>query len=122
MKCSLDKNEDYIKSLMGLDYDILKLENDKIRHEERCDDFWIEKANKFKHIIKTIKHLEEIGKELRNDIITMADNKNIFGGGIIVTKCTRKGNIDYSSIELLKEVDLEYYRKPASEYWRIEEV
>jgi hypothetical protein len=41
------------------------------------------------------------------------------GAGIRLSKIPRKGAVDYSQIECLKELDLEPYRKKSIEYWKI---
>lgn len=52
-------------------------------------------------------------------LIKLCGGKNTKGAGIKVTKVLRKGNIDYTKVEELKDVDLEKYRKENSEYWKI---
>lgn len=40
-------------------------------------------------------------------------------GSLKVCKMHRKGNIDYKSVPEIKEMNLEAYRKPGTEYWEI---
>ena len=66
--------------------------------------------------------LWKILKKLEKDkLIEMTNNKNSYGSGICLTKTTRKGAIDYSSIPEIKEIDLEKYRKPSCEFWTVRE-
>jgi len=41
------------------------------------------------------------------------------GGGVLVTRFLVKGNVDYKKIPELKGVDLEKYRGPSREQWRV---
>lgn len=66
--------------------------------------------------IKKIKAEEEA---LKQELIAIANGQNSRGAGIHLTKCIRKGVIDYKKIPELQDVDLEAYRKDSTEYWRI---
>lgn len=70
---------------------------------------WIEKKSELLRI-------EAEEKTLREELIRLSDNNNAQGAGITLTHYTRKGNIDYSTIPILKEIDLEPYRKPSCSY------
>ncbi|HEY3527500.1 MAG TPA: YqaJ viral recombinase family protein [Nitrososphaeraceae archaeon] len=58
-------------------------------------------------------------KELRATLIALSGGNSCRGAGIKVRKAVRKGNIDYSKIEVLKGVDLDKYRKDPTEYFQI---
>ncbi len=49
------------------------------------------------------------------------DGKSTKCGNFKITKCVRKGAINYDSIELLKDVNLDAYRKKSVEFYRISE-
>jgi hypothetical protein len=66
-----------------------------------------------------MKELENEEKELRDILICMSNKKNTVGAGIKVSKIVRKGNIDYSIVHELNGVNLERYRKPPTECWKI---
>lgn len=55
----------------------------------------------------------------RDALENICQNKNAMGYGVKLTKIIRRGNIEYNAIPQLKEVDLELYRKPPVEFWRI---
>lgn len=52
-------------------------------------------------------------------LLKEADEKNTKGWGVRLTKCTRKGTVDYKAVPELKGVNLETYRKSPTTYWRI---
>ena len=56
---------------------------------------------------------------MRKQLIFLAGESNVKGGGITMCQIQRKGNVDYSLIEELKGIDLDQYRKPSSFGWRI---
>ncbi len=66
-----------------------------------------------------IKALIDREKELREDLIRMSEGKNCRGAGVKTQKVIRKGNIDYSKIPELSNVDLEKYRGNPVEFWKI---
>lgn len=66
-----------------------------------------------------LKEWERIEKEERSRLQEYAKNGSVRGCGVRVMKLIRQGNVDYSSIPELKNVDLNKYRKKPSEYFRI---
>ena len=89
---------------------------------EKTDDFWFEVENLWKVTKRDLKILEQKEKQLRDTLISMSSNSNCRGRQVQVTKCVRKGQIDYEAMPQLKDADFELYRKPSTEYWKIGEV
>lgn len=56
---------------------------------------------------------------LEKRLIEMSGGKSCKGGGVQVSRYIRKGNVDYTSIPELQGRDLEEFRKPPIESWRI---
>ena len=52
---------------------------------------------------------------LRKQILDKVPHQRALAFGVQVIRMMRKGNVDYAKIPVLKEVDLEQYRKPAAE-------
>jgi len=65
------------------------------------------------------KDLLKIEEDTRSALISLSGNGNASGRGLKLTKVKKQGSVDYSSITELQGVDLDKYRKPGSEYWRI---
>jgi hypothetical protein len=63
--------------------------------------------------------LQQKEESLRGQLISLSQNQNSAGGGVRVSKLTRKGNVDYKKIPELKAVNLDEYRKAPMEYWKI---
>jgi putative phage-type endonuclease len=76
---------------------------------------WAKLAEEYKELCA----LEERKEAIRKELIELAEGQNSMGGGITLSKCTRKGSVDYAKIPELQGLDLEKYRKKSSEYWRI---
>ncbi len=62
---------------------------------------------------------EMMEKEARAKLQSYAQKGSVKGYGVKVMKLIRSGNVDYSAIPELKNVDLSAYRKKPSEYFRI---
>ena len=88
-------------------------------YKDRHDPEWAvfaEEAILAKH---DFKRAEKRLKEANQNLTSLAGNENSRGAGITVSKIVRRAAVDYGSIPQLVDVDLEAYRKPAIEYWRI---
>lgn len=62
-------------------------------------------------------------QETRAALITLAEeikHPRCVVGDTRLIRVSKSGSIDYSSVEELKLIDLEKYRKPATSYWKIE--
>lgn len=86
---------------------------------ERCDDMWDTLSYLYLQANKKIKALEEEEKAIRERLIHAAQSRNSRGNGVVVTRMFVKGNVDYKAIPELSGVNLEAYRKPTREQWRI---
>lgn len=86
---------------------------------QREDPTWENTAFEWKLISQQIEQLEKKEKELRESLILQCQGQSSMGSGIKVMKGIRKGNVDYSKIVALSDIDLEMYRKPSSEFWKI---
>lgn len=83
------------------------------------DDEWKQIAKDLiavKEIIKNYKLQEELLEEKLREI---SEDKSSCSGDYKYLKSIRKGNIDYTSIAELKDVDIEKYRKPSTFIWKI---
>lgn len=74
----------------------------------------------WKRIKKKADYASEVEERLRKSIIELCDHPRLTGRGVKIQKISRKGSVDYGAIPELKKIDLEPYRKKASESWRLE--
>ena len=94
-------------------------EKSEDEYTQRDDEAWKQCSKKY------LKTLEEIGKlkveqeNIKKQLIFLSGHVNSRGAGLSLSQVRRKGNVDYSKIEALKDVDLEQYRKPEIVSWRI---
>lgn len=86
---------------------------------ERIDSEWEEYASKWITLNQTIKELEKQESEIRNRLIELSGQSNSKGFGVTLSQIQRKGNVNYSNIPELKNVDLEKYRTQPTNMWRI---
>lgn len=86
------------------------------------DEAFIQAAAEWRAIKAQQAELEEAEKAARQRLETLGEEsgqKTLKGGGITLTRATRKGSVDYSKIPELQGIDLEPYRKAGSSYWKI---
>lgn len=88
-------------------------------YPHRNDFDWTSTMSRYLYLDNLVKQYQEEMKELKNHLVDISEGQPSQGGGGKLCKITRKGNIDYGKIEALKELDLEQYRKPDSEFWSI---
>jgi putative phage-type endonuclease len=86
---------------------------------ERADVVWNDAALRF---FLARNESEKADRELeaaRASLIEIAAGESTRGGGVVVTKYFAQGTVDYGTIPELDNVDLNKYRKPGAERWRI---
>lgn len=89
------------------------------KYKKRTDDTWSIKCSKWLGSKADRVLAEKYEKECYNDLLVESDGLPTTGCGVRVEKSEVKGKVDYSLIDVLKEMDLEPYRKPATIRWRI---
>jgi putative phage-type endonuclease len=85
----------------------------------RNDTKWLEKSLQWQRIIEQKQMWEEAEEKIRKELIELSEGHNTIGGGIRLTKVISKGNVNYSKIPQLKEIDLEEFRSSPRESWRL---
>lgn len=85
----------------------------------RDDMEWRLCCHEYAQAAAAVKQWEEKQEKARQNLIKLSSGFNTKGGGVRLTKIHRRGSINYSAIPVLAEMDLEPYRKPATESWRI---
>ena len=117
------RDEEYIKNLVSEEekfWECVKTftppESDFV---EIDSEEWKAVSSRWKEVTAEIKALEEKEKELREILVKLSDGRASVGNGVKTSLIHRKGNVDYSKIPELKNVDLDLYRKPVFKSWRI---
>lgn len=85
----------------------------------RLDPDFVATAQEWAFLNGQLKDLEAKEDAARKRLIALANKENVHGAGVRVVRNFRKGAIQYDKIDAIKGVDLEPYRKPAIECWRI---
>lgn len=88
-------------------------------HVIREDEEWNEIANNFLSTKKELERVEDRLKQLRQLLIEKCASVSTKGCGVTVTKYMTKGTVDYNKIPELKSIDLNPYRRPSKEAWRV---
>lgn len=120
------RDDKYIKGMLAKEEEFIECVHELIApklssrdYQETHDETWIQYAEEWRTVNEQLSALEEKEKSLRQSLIGIAGDRNLAGGGIRMSKLLRKGNVDYGKIPVLREINLEEYRKSPTEYWKI---
>lgn len=80
---------------------------------------WRSNAEEYLTVTQKIKELERYQESLKQRLIDEAGSENARGNGITLQKIEKKGNIMYQNIPMLKTMNLDEFRKPATSYWQV---
>jgi len=58
-------------------------------------------------------------EEAKDRLVALSSHTSEAGGGVTVTRCWRKGSIDYSTVPALAGIDLDEYRGAPKEEVRV---
>jgi putative phage-type endonuclease len=97
-------------------------ENEKIPPKIIESEKWVTLTNEYRRLENESKQHEKRKDEIKDLLIQIAENETASGNGISLQKIARKGNINYNSIPMLRNVNLEEFRKPTSNFWMIKEI
>lgn len=85
----------------------------------RNDDKWFQNALDWQDAHRDLKTAQEREERYRKRLVELSRSQNSKGFGVKVQKIMRQGSVQYCDIPALQGIDLDQYRKPASESWRI---
>ncbi len=88
-------------------------------YNKRDDKTWQRLSEQWLSAKETLKMAEQIEEEARQALVAESQSMNSKGCGVRVQKITRLGSVKYSEIAELQGINLESYRKPQTESWRI---
>lgn len=122
----IERDEAFIKEMLQKEEEFYKLMQDgeppamtSKDYIERNDDKWNTCAQGYLEVLEGLKFLEDQKEYWRKQLIELSGDKSCKGSGITVFKGIKKGSVDYKCIPELQSLNLEAYRKPAMQYWRI---
>lgn len=121
-----DRDDDYIQKLLKAELDFYRrmmefdppepLERDFIQIEDNEAEIL---SRQYLDACSKIKDLQEHKDRLRMSLIEKCSHDRCKIGNLKLTKFPKQGRVDYASIEILKTVNLDLYRKASTEEWRI---
>jgi len=94
------------------------------KDELRVDDLHFNQvAYAYRALLSEMKEKESELERLKKQLTGLTEKSSIVAcGGLRIQKIFRRGNVDYSKIEVLKGIDLDQFRKNGSEYVQIKEI
>lgn len=122
----VERNDEYIQKMIQEEQEFYACVLSKIPPEKEADDYtyiedekWEELASRWTILMESMQKIEQEQELIKKSIIELSGQSNAKGAGISLCQVYRKGNVDYSQIPELKNVDLDAYRKPPINSWRI---
>ena len=122
---TIERNQEFIDRMIPLEkefWDCLESKTPPKLFNDRTDERWIILATEYLAATAKIAILETTAEAMKNELIQLAGESGARGAGISISKVERKGLVDYSRIPQLNGIDLEEFRKPSSQYWKIAKV
>jgi putative phage-type endonuclease len=116
----VQKEKEFYRCMMEFDPPPL-CDRDYILISEEEDILFKLDAFNYLHYTSIEKDAADRAESFRKSLIERAEGRNIIGCGVKMTRYHRKGNVQYAKVPELLGVDLEPYRKPPIETWRIGE-
>lgn len=120
------KDNDYVTQLLQKEAEfwecVVKRQHPEFAKKditEIKDPEWESLAMQWKFLQCRKEETERQQEEIRKSLLEMANGCPASGFGLQITKVIRKGNLDYSRIPISKEINLELFRKPSIESWKI---
>lgn len=127
LECQRD--DKYIKNMIKQEKEFYELLQSKTPPEpsekdyiHKDDEKWSTLSATWQSINANIKLLENECENIKHQLIALSGGYNARGAGISLCQVTRKGNVDYSKIPELKNVNLEQYRKHPINSWRLQAI
>jgi len=90
-------------------------------YTEIDDPEWQTLSQRYTSIKRLLSDYEKEEKEIKDRLLVLAGRSNTKGNGLKLSKVIRKGSVDYDAVLKHYEIDtdLDQFRKPAVESWRI---
>lgn len=123
---TVERDDEYISSMLEKEKEFYKCMKEEIPPKLTERDFvqmtqpeWHTLSKSYLETKRQLEYFEEQEREIRERLLILSGRSNALGGGIKLTKVVRKGPIEYQKVPQLEKVDLEPFRKPPIETWRI---
>ena len=87
---------------------------------KRTDEKWSMYARAYREACTQLKHWEEECKSIKQELVSKSDGQSCKGEGVTLRLIPPgKGRVNYNKIPELCNVDLDLYRTPSKEIWRL---
>lgn len=123
------RDNDYIKKLLEKEYEfwqrVQNLDPPELTerdYKKKSGIEWELAVKEYLEAKEAISSWEEKEKIRRKNLIEISNGQNCIGSGVRVQRVVSQGRVDYSIVKELQGIDLEPYRKPRTETWKITEV
>ncbi len=87
---------------------------------ERDDEEWKELMESYQNAQKRRLEYEHIAERLKQEIISLTNEQEARGHGYKLVKLPQKGAVDLTKIPQLEGIDLDQFRKPATNFWKLQ--
>lgn len=83
---------------------------------------WINKADELWKAQEVLKRMDDTVRRLKAELQQLSENQSHIEGNYAYIKEIRKGTINYAAIEVLREIDLDQYRRDNVVSWKLSKV
>ncbi|MGH8562719.1 MAG: hypothetical protein ACREXW_01010 [Gammaproteobacteria bacterium] len=87
--------------------------------KERKDAAWKKAAADWLKAKKAFGPAEKALENAKTALVGLLGNESAFGFGVLATRKSRKGNVDYSAIPQLNDLNLDKFRKADTNYFEL---
>jgi len=130
---TVKKDHDYTQRLITAELEFWKRIQDRNPPEPTDRDYqeitsaeWENLSNQYAGLCTVekdykckLESIESIKNEIKDKLLLLSNNRSAYGAGIKLSKVVRRGHFDYAAIQNAVGFDLEPFRKPSTEYWKV---
>lgn len=98
------------------------VENNTKKQEELFDNQFNSLAEKLYEVKEMLKHYKKLENQYKNQLIELCNDQSFSTRNYSWVKSEQRGSIDYSLLDVLKEIDLEPYRKDNVVRWSLAKI
>lgn len=127
VRINVNRNDEYIDKLYEVAAEFYQCMTNltpppltEADYYQRSDEFWLEKGKEWIEACENFDLWKEKKDALRDELIQASEGRSSIGGGVRLRQYFSKGSVNYSKIPELKNVDLDHYRSPQKQSWRLE--
>ena len=118
----VSRDNDYIEKMIAAEEEFYKCIQHKTPPKITDKDYVPMSGDEWENLCdeyRSLQNLEERKEKVKARLLELAGHRNAKGFGVKISKYLQKGRVDYNAIPGLKDLDLEIFRKPDIECFKV---